>query len=155
MGAVHSEAKLMVQRIWIQPGITRVSKPGFNVLTATDAQLQFNGDWPGGAKFLRGSVSSSITGGERVLTVPYGKTFTVAPLMMVYVVGTAGVWYPGYGQWMWNLSVSQTQNIPKATQWTRTEVRPGLSSVEFQVSNTSTGNSISFTIHYLIFDFRI
>lgn len=55
----------MVDRLWIEPNVFRISKAGQSVLTATDNNLIFNGSYSGTAKFIKGSISGSRGGNGR------------------------------------------------------------------------------------------
>ncbi|AGC36065.1 hypothetical protein B7L88_gp021 [Rhizobium phage RHEph10] len=65
----------MVNRVLLDTNRLKVSRPGFDVLTATFAQLSFNSDFSAAAIYARGSTSTQ----GNVVTIPFGKTFAARP----------------------------------------------------------------------------
>ncbi|UVK46812.1 hypothetical protein BPNPMPFG_002522 [Mesorhizobium sp. AR07] len=72
----------MANRVLLTAGALKVSKPGFNVMTAADADLIFSSDFSQGSLFSRGSLTFSS---NTVKTVNYGKTFVNMPMIMFNV----------------------------------------------------------------------
>lgn len=71
----------MVNRVLLNTSGLKVSKPGFNVLTASLNQLSFSGDYSQINIFLTGSFSFQM---NQVVsqTINFGKTFTFTPVML-------------------------------------------------------------------------
>ncbi|QIG69092.1 hypothetical protein EVB78_059 [Rhizobium phage RHph_N1_15] len=65
----------MVNRVLLDTNRLKISRPGFDVLTATFAQLSFNSDFNAAAIYSRGSTSTQ----GNVVTISFGKTFAARP----------------------------------------------------------------------------
>lgn len=147
----------MVDRLWIEPNVFRISKAGQSVLTATDNNLIFNGSYSGTAKFIKGSISGSRGGnGTTTNEVFYGKTFTIKPIIFVFAINTSGGSeggsYPGQGFQSKTLSDCNSPHGFFSLTWTRLRVEVLLDRVVFRMS--SAGSSFNYTIHYAVLDFR-
>lgn len=147
----------MVDRVWIEPNVFRISKTGQPVLSAVDSQLLFNGSYAGTAKFIRAQVSGSRGGnGATSNTIFYGKTFSVKPMVFVYEVNTAagtdGGSYPGQGFQAKGLSDSETPCNFFSFSFTRFTVDVQLDRVNF--STASASSPFTYTIHAAILDYR-
>jgi hypothetical protein len=71
---------LMANRVLLNANGMKVSEPGFDVLTAGNANLQFSSDWSALSLLLAGSVSIPANGSQ---TVFFGRTFTRLPIAIV------------------------------------------------------------------------
>lgn len=69
----------MANRVVLSSTGLKVSKPGFNVLTAGDKDLTFNSDWGSFPTFAKMNIN--ITAGV-LHTVNYGKTFANNPILV-------------------------------------------------------------------------
>lgn len=70
----------MANRVLLDANALKVSRPGFNVLSATDAGLSFNSNWSQAKKHMGGTF---LTGVNADTTLSYGKTFLNQPLVML------------------------------------------------------------------------
>lgn len=144
----------MANRILISVDGFKLSRPAQNVLTALDNQLLVNGDYGGAAKFIKGSISGTRTGsGTTTQVVSYGKTFSAEPFVMINCVGGSGSSRPGNAVALRNFGDSANPWGDFASSWTRLEVEVRLSEVEFRFN--SAASTVSYTINYMIFDYRM
>ena len=144
----------MVNRIWIEPSVFRVSRPGVDVFAAGDSSLLFNSDWGGGAKFIKGSIAGSRGGsGTSSHTALFGKTFSVKPCVMSVLTAGSGASRPGESYPVKGFGDSTTPFSDFAFSWSWFEVQVLSDRVNFSVK--SAGSSFSYTISYLVFDYRI
>lgn len=132
----------------------KLSKPGISVFTATADQLLFDGDSASPARFIRGQVSGSRGGtGSTTVTANFGKTFSSKPIMLYNFTPTSGASFPGQS---YPMKMFGDGDIPwnnMAFSWMQFKCVVGLSSADFKI--TSYSSSVSFTIDYLVFDYRI
>ncbi|MBN8241859.1 hypothetical protein JF546_02400 [Nitratireductor aquimarinus] len=80
----------MPDRVLLDDAGLRVSKPGYDVKTATEGQLLFNSRWSAMKRLLFGQFDIAVPGpGDFPTnhTVMYGKTFTYRPLVFSIVHG--------------------------------------------------------------------
>lgn len=147
----------MVERLWIESDIFRLSKPGQSVLTATDNNLIFNGSYSGAAKFIKGSITSNRGGnGATTDDVFYGKTFSIKPMVFAFAVnnssGLDGGSFPGQGFQSKTLGDCNSPHGFFSFSWTRLTVEVLLDRVRFTMS--SAQSSFNYTIHYAVLDHR-
>lgn len=146
----------MVNRIRIEPGIFRLSKPGIDVMTAGQTQLMFDGDWPGSGKFIKGSISGSRSGtGNSNHTVAFGKTFSNVPTVFVNVIGDSGVTFPGVAFPMASVSGGSTGLTNFTFAWSVFRLTVRLADMSFRVGTIGEQTSISYTIEYAVLDYRV
>ena len=144
----------MVNRIWVQPSVFRVSRPGVEVTVANDQNLMFNSDWGGGAKFIKGSIAGSRSGsGSSGHTALFGKTFSVKPFVMSILTAGSGTSHPGESYPVKGFGDSTTPFSDFAFSWSWFEVQVLTDRVNYTVK--SAGSSFNYTISYLVFDYRI
>lgn len=72
----------LANRVLIHPDGMKISKPGVDVLSASNAQLLFSSDWTHPSLWLRGTIIASY---GVTTTVYFGKSFSRPP----FVFGTA------------------------------------------------------------------
>lgn len=143
----------MANRIILSPTAVKLSQSGQDVLSVGDSLLLFNAEHAGAAKFIKGSVAGSRPGnGVTNHTVNYGKTFSAKPFVMVNAIGGTGSSFPGQAFAVRCYGDSKTPFNNFTFSFSRLEVDVGLSSVAFAFSSASS--SFSYTIEYLIFDYR-
>lgn len=144
----------MVNRLWIQPSVFRLSRPGVEVTVANDQNLLFNGDHGSSAKFIKGSIAGSRGGsGTSNHTALFGKTFSVKPFVMTNVIGGSGTSNPGLAYPIKGFGDSHTHWSDFTFSWSWLQVDVQTDRVNFAMSSSSS--SFSYTINYLIFDYRI
>lgn len=144
----------MVNRIWIEPSVMRISRPGVDVFAANDQSLLFNGDHGTPAKFIKGSIAGSRGGsGTSTHTAFFGKTFSSKPFVMTNVTGGSGSSNPGFTYPIKGFGDSYTPWSDFTFSWSWFEVIVGIDRVDFKF--TSASSSFSYAINYLIFDYRI
>lgn len=68
----------MANRILLNQSGLKVSKPGINVLSASDINLNFSSDWGIMATLISGAITLAADAEQDVF---YGKTFTVMPMV--------------------------------------------------------------------------
>lgn len=146
----------MVTRIRMDPEVFRLSKPGFDVLSAGPTQLMFDGNWPGSAKFIKGSVTGSRSGsGNSDYTVAFGKTFSNVPTVFVNVIGNNGgdISFPGVAFPMASVSGGSTGLTNFTVGWSVFRLTVRLSDMTFRIG--SNGDSMFYTIEYAVMDYRV
>ncbi|MDQ0996865.1 hypothetical protein QFZ34_002047 [Phyllobacterium ifriqiyense] len=144
----------MVNRFWTEPGILRLSRPGIEVTTANNAGLLFNGDNGSPAKFIKGSIAGSRGGGgTSTHTALFGKTYSVKPFVMTNVIGGSGSSNPGLAYPIKGFGDSYTTWTDFTFSWSWFKVDVQNDRVNF--SMISAQSAYSYTINYLIFDYRI
>lgn len=80
----------MTDRVLIQGGsnsVMRVSLPGYDVNTATLAQLAFDARFANRAIYLRGSISFNPSSGGLSRDVLFGETLAAPPIGFCYTNG--------------------------------------------------------------------
>lgn len=79
----------MPNRVLLNAAGLKVSKPGIDVLTATDAQLVFNSNYSMVVPLIRGRFLIEARDGEgtpaNTRTIGFGRTFSTVPLCLFYV----------------------------------------------------------------------
>lgn len=144
----------MTNRILVSPSAFNVSVPGADVLAASGTSLIFDGDQASPGKYITGSISGSRAGaGISTHTGFFGKTFSVKPFVMVNVVAGSGASFPGETYAIKGFGDSETPWNNFAFSWTIFEVKVGVDRVDFAFSSFSS--SVSYTINYLVFDYRL
>ncbi|SFJ55192.1 hypothetical protein SAMN04515648_4564 [Phyllobacterium sp. CL33Tsu] len=144
----------MVNRLWIEPSVFRLSRAGVDVFAAADAGLLFNGDHGSPAKFIKGSIAGSRSGsGTSNHTALFGKTYSVKPFVMTNVLAGAGASLPGETYPIKGFGDSSTPWNNFAFSWSTFKVEVLTDRVNFAF--TSFSSSFNYTINYLIFDYRI
>ncbi len=81
----------MVDRVLLDASGLKVSKPGVDVKTASEAGLTFNSEWSAMSRLIFGSFTVNPNVGN-TRTIMYGKTFTYRPLVftVVHPYGSSG-----------------------------------------------------------------
>ncbi|MBX4911376.1 hypothetical protein HJA82_29120 [Rhizobium bangladeshense] len=74
----------MVNRVLLDTNRLKISRPGFDVLTATQAQLLFNSDYNTAAIYMRGTTSTQ----GNIVTIPFGTTFPARPNVDLWCINT-------------------------------------------------------------------
>lgn len=149
----------MVYRIWLEPGVARLSRQGIDVLSASQPNLLFDGGSAGAAKFIRGSISGVRSdAGTSFSTVMFGKTYSVKPFVMVLLGGSAG-WREGAGVFaaikgFGDSTLPMTDFWYVNGMWTRLEVDVQTDRVNFAIVAFGT-STFAYTIDYQILDYRI
>ncbi|UXN62917.1 hypothetical protein N8E89_09330 [Phyllobacterium sp. A18/5-2] len=144
----------MVNRFWTQPGVLRLSRSGVDVTVANDSSLLFNGDHGSPAKFIKGSIAGSRGGGGTSNhTALFGKTYSVKPFVMTNVIGGSGSSNPGLAYPIKGFGDSYTPWSDFTFSWSWFKVDVQTDRVNFEMISASS--AYSYTINYLIFDYRI
>ncbi|WP_295808879.1 hypothetical protein [uncultured Nitratireductor sp.] len=74
----------MVDRVLLHSAGLKVSKPGVDVKTASEAGLIFNSEWSAMSRLIFGSFSVNPNSAN-TRTILYGKSFTYRPLVFTVV----------------------------------------------------------------------
>lgn len=125
----------MARRLRLSSGSVLLSIAGVDCVTATDAQLLFNsGGLPYNGCLLSGRIlhGSLSAGFPRTVTIPYGKTFSVAPRCMYGVLDPDD----SYGVFTPNWFTGEVTGVPAAGYLMYITATVGLSSVTFAVHLT-------------------
>lgn len=138
----------MANRVVIDPGIMKISKPGVNVLTAVDDDLLFNADWAGFRVLTRGSFT--LPAGPQTDSAFYGKTFDTIPLL--YIRLTSGSYSVSLAALRGNYYLADPGSYMAPTApWSLLEIEP--TDEDFTI--TIDGSASTTTVNYVVWDFDI
>lgn len=108
----------MVGRVLITPSGLKVSKAGYEVLSAAKGQLMFDSEWAHTKVWVRGSgiMGAAPNGVSKEVTVYYGKTFSRPPMAAAIMGGFGssnwasfyreGYEFDGSREWWWGLGAT-------------------------------------------------
>lgn len=135
----------MSNRILLDNGGLKISKPGIDVLTATDDELVFNSDWSQLAIYMRGTLTVPDNGST---TISYGKTFVNMPLVCLLRTDNTTPGLPG------------VVCINDQAFWQKEDAETGYwdPTVQCNASNfivTRQGTAGTMTFSYVVWDFDL
>ncbi|MBB3234450.1 hypothetical protein [Phyllobacterium endophyticum] len=145
----------MTRRLLLSAGVFNLSREGFDVLTANDAQLLFSSDRGTPARFVRGQYAGSVGSGgdDDDHTVFFGKTFSVVPFVITSLYGGAGTSRPGNFVPQKGFGGSHQPYGDFAFSFTRFDVDVYVDHMYLQM--TSLSSAFDYAVDYLVFDYRL
>ncbi|MBZ9600765.1 hypothetical protein [Phyllobacterium chamaecytisi] len=148
----------MVNRIHISPGVFDVSRPGVDVLVASQVNLLFSADRGTPARFIRGSFSSSVGGGgggsSDSRTIMFGKTFSVVPFVMTQWFEGTGASRPGNWVPQRGFGGGRTSYGDFAFNFVAINVDVYTDRIFLEIKNAGSPG-FDYAVDYLVFDYRL
>jgi hypothetical protein len=142
----------MVNRVWIEPSVLRVSKPGVEVTVAGNDGLLFNGDWASASKLFKGSVLGSVGGGTVNHNVNFPKVFSSTPFLLASMTDRdTGITFQfgGFGG-----GSSNIHNPKVGVDLIVIQTTVSTAGASFAIRTTASANT-NYTINWMVFDFRM